>query len=321
MNGIRRLVSIIGLLGLCVPALASDAFPTRTITIVVPYAAGGTVDQTARMLAEQISRTLGTTVIVENKPGASTIVGTEFVARAKPDGYTLLFAAATAFSINPHVQKNLPYKTDDFVAIGMVSRLPYVLTVANHVPVRSPTEFVEWASKRTNGVTYGTMGIGGTNHLLGIMIAQRTGLKLLDVPYKGNGPANIDLMAGMIDAHVDALSGGLPLHKAGKARIVGVLDTERWPGLDVPTFVESGFPDLSGGSWLAVVGPAAMPPDVQARLSQAVYEAVAAPAVRDKLRDSGQVPMPSTQAETTAFIKKDAEHWGRVIKKSNIKVD
>lgn len=320
---ITRRQSLLFMLAACTAAAthATESYPSRTVTVVVPYAAGGTTDMAARLIAEEMARTLKTTVIVENKPGASAIVGASYVARAKPDGYTLLLGTGTVFSTNPSLLKDLPYKVTDFVPIGTVARLPYVLTVGNQIPVTKPTEFVRWASEQPDGVTYSTIGVGSANHLLGLLIAQRANLRMIDVPYKGNAPANADLIGGVIDSQIDGLNGALPLHQAGRARIVGILDAERWPGLDVPTFAESGYPDLVGGSWLAMAAPAGTPLPIVTKLSEAVKQAVSNETVREKLTQSGQVPMPMSQAETAAFLKGDHDRWERVIREANIKID
>ncbi|GAA5236644.1 tripartite tricarboxylate transporter substrate binding protein [Verticiella sediminum] len=286
----------------------------------MPFAAGGTTDGIARMYGESIARELNGSVVVENKPGAAARIGAQFVARSPADGYTLLLAGSSIFSINQFLFKEPGYSVADLTPIGLLSRLPYVLTVANRVPVKDPKEFAQWAAAQAEPVTYGHIGAGSANHLLGVLVAQTLKIRMTGVPYKGNVPANMDLIQGLLDSQLDALNGSLPYHKAGRVRIVGLLEQERWPGLDVPTFAESGYPDLVGGSWLALAAPTGTPAEIVDRLSEIVMQAAEEKRIQDALFETGQVAMKMTQAETQAFIKSEADRWGGLIRSANLTI-
>jgi len=302
------------------PATAQE-FPQRPITIIVPFGAGGTTDVAARLVATQLGNILGTRVLVENKPGASTMVGAEFVARAPKDGYTLLMAAASTFSTNPHLYRKITYRLEDFEAVSMVTKVPFVLNVSSRVPARNLDEFVAWARAQPQGVSYGTTGVGTSNHITGILVANALGIKMVDVPYKGNAAANVDLISGQIHAQLDALAGAMPFHADGRTRIMGVLDTQRWPGLpDIPTFIERGF-KAEGYSWFALLAPAGTPRPVVQKLADATAKVMALEEVKARFIAGGQLPLPLDPAATTRFIKADHERWGAVIKGAGIQLD
>src|SRR5690606_1055033 len=254
---------------------AQDAFPSRPISMVVPYPAGGTTDVVARLLAEDLGKRLNQTIVVENKAGASTAVGASYVARAANDGYTLLMAAATTFSTNPHLYKDLNYKLEDFDPVGMVVRVPFAFVVKKDLPVNNIAEFIEHAKKHPNGLNQATNGNGSLVHLAGYLVGKELGVPLTFVHYRGAAPAMTDMMGGVVDSNVEALTNAVPNVTDNRYKALAVLSTERAPGLpDVPTFTELGYPNLVAESYFAMFAPAGSPKPALEKLSSALAETV-----------------------------------------------
>ena len=306
------------------PVLAqAPAFPAKAITIVVPYAAGGPTDITARRIAEAMAKRLGVPVVVENKPGAGTTVAAAFVAKAPKDGYTLLMALSTTTSVNPHLYRSLPYKSDDFAPISLVSKLALVLTATPELPARNLKEFVTWGAKQPEGVSFGSTGIGTQTHLVGEWIGRTLGVKMVHVPYKGSSQSTGDLVGGRLATQIDAVSSAAPLHNTKKARVLAVMGTERSPLLqDVPTFAEMGFPDLVAYTYFGLLAPAGTPPAIIDRLHATVVAAVASPEFTEPLIRGGELPVSSASpADYARQMEADYAHWGKVIRPLNIKLD
>ncbi|WP_159591005.1 Bug family tripartite tricarboxylate transporter substrate binding protein [Hydrogenophaga sp. BPS33] len=306
---------------LTIDVATAQEYPTKPITIVVPFGAGGTTDIAARLIASHLTDALGTRVLVDNRPGASTMVGAEHVAKAPADGYTLLMAAASTFSTNPHLYRKIKYRLEDFDPVSLVSKVPFVLNVSSQIPARTIDEFVAWAKMQPQGVTYATTGVGTSNHITGILVANALGIRMVDVPYKTNAAANVDLIGGRVHAQLDALASAQPLHVEGKTRILGVLDSQRWQGMpDIPTFVEKGY-KAEGASWFALMAPAGTPALVMRKLSGALSKVMAMEDVKAKLLAGGQLPVSMSADATLQFIKADHERWGAVINGAGIQLD
>lgn len=323
MNVHRRSILLAALASAAAPGLAGaqGAYPERPITLVVPYAAGGPTDAAARLLATGLSQVLGQTMVVDNKPGASTIVGTEVVKRSKPDGYTLLFSASSTFGTNPHLYRKLPYKLEDFAAISGVSKVPYVFAVATSNPATDAKSFVEWAKTRPQGVTYGTVGAGGTIHVAGIALERAFGIKMTDVPYKGLSAATPDMIGGMIDSVIETTA-AQNLYAAGKIKVLGVMDQQRWPGMpDVPTFTEQGYPNTDAGTVYTLLAPAGVPAAILQKLSDATAKVLSSDDLKTKFRESGQTPFPMSPQQTLEHIRTESERLGAVIKTLGIQLD
>jgi tripartite-type tricarboxylate transporter receptor subunit TctC len=321
----RNLLSLaaLALAGALVSPAGAQDFPNRPVTIVVPYAAGGPTDLTARRIGELMSRNLGVAVTVENRPGASTTIGAAHVARAAKDGHTLLMAPGTTTAINPHVFRSLPYRTDQFAPISLVSRQPFVLTVTPGLSPKSVTEFVAWGKAQGKGVNFGTTGTGTMTHIIGEWIGQELGVKMTEVPYKGTSQSTLDLVGGRLDTQVEGLASGSALHTSGKGRVLAVMDDERSPTMpDVPTFREAGFRDLKAYTYFGLLAPAGTPRAVIERLHRAVVAAVATPEYVERLRANGEQAMSSPSPEAYAqLIQAEHDHWGRIIRPLNIKLD
>jgi tripartite-type tricarboxylate transporter receptor subunit TctC len=288
MRSMRMLCALAAGLALVPGAAFAQAWPSKPIHIVVPYAAGGGVDTVARALAQELGTALKTSVIVENKPGASSIIGSDYVAKAAPDGYTLLANVGTHYAM-PYLAKNVPYDpVKDFTPVTILGRAPQVLTVHPSVPAKTVPEFIAYVQKNPGKVSYGTAGKGTSQHLGGEMLNSTAKLDMVHVPYKGGGPALNDLIGGQVPVAFLIMSNVLPHAQAGKVRLIGVIEAKRAKAApDVPTIGESvaGFavPDTS----IAILGPRGLPPEVVAKLDAALRTVAAENSVRTRLEAAG----------------------------------
>jgi tripartite-type tricarboxylate transporter receptor subunit TctC len=304
-------------------AVAQD-FPSRPITIIVPYAAGGSTDVSARTLAEEMSRTLRTAIVVDNKPGAAGFIAATYVAKAPKDGYTLLYANGTMTATNPSLYKTLPYKISDFAPISGVMKFPYVIDVTTSIPVKNVAEMVAYAKSKPDGVSFGTVGMGTQTHIVAEWLGQVLGFKVRPVHYKGTSQSSIDLTAGRLDFMADGLSTAATMHNAGKLRIVASMGKERPPLLpaSVQTFEEAGHPELFCYADFGLLAPAGTPPAAIAKLHAAVIAALKSPSMLEKMQARGEVPMPSASPQDYGvYIKNEAARWAAILKPMNIQLD
>jgi len=304
-------------------ASAQGGYPDRTVTFVVPFAPGGGTDIAARILAQRLGQKLGQSVVVDNRTGAGGLVGAEAVAKAKPDGYTLLIGNVGTQAINQSLYPKMPYDADKaFAPISLFAELPFALVVNPAVPAKTPKELIALAKAEPEKYTFASSGSGGSPHLTAEIFQQATGIKLTHVPYKGGGPAMSDLMAGhvnMLFASILETSGYV---KSGKLRALAVTSAQRSPGMpEVPTLAELGVPNAESGSWVALLAPAGTPQPIIDKLSAAVKEVVAMPDVSEKLIAQGATPRGSTPAELQKVIDADKDRYARVIKARNVRVD
>ncbi len=304
-------------------AAFAQAYPERPIKLVVPYTPGGQFDILARMVGERMGPILGRLVVVENKPGAGTMLGAEFVARSKNDGYTLLYSGANMFAIAPHVYAKVPYQRSDFQTISLVSDLPMGLVVnAAMVPAKTLQEFIAYLKSNPGKVNFGTSGQGGAQHLLCELVKDRAGVEMMHVPYKGTAPVIQDLVGARVSVACDGLLAYIPHAKAGTLRILAVSSAKRMEGIpDVPTFGESGLPEATVSSWGGIVAPAGTPQPVIEKLHAAIVAAASAPEVRQRIIADAAVPHTSTPAEFDAIIAADYERWGRVVRRLGLKLE
>jgi tripartite-type tricarboxylate transporter receptor subunit TctC len=321
---------LIACLVACVAASAQtrDAgaadYPTRPIKFVVPYPPGGPTDILARVIADFIGRDLKQATLVETKPGAQGAIGAEFVARADPDGYTLLVPAGSMIVQNPLLYKKLSYDpARDFRMLALVTDFPVLMEVHPSVPAKTIAEFVAYARQNPGKLNFGSAGTGGTIHLAGEMFKRMAGIEMTHVPYKGAAPALTDLLAGNIQVMFDSVSTGLPPVRAGLLRPLGVSSAERFRELpDVPTIAESGYPDYLVSVWYGVVAPAKLPDDVAQKLTDSLNRAMNDEAFRATLEKIGYtVFRPRSAAEVKQFIDADWARWSAVIKAQNISLD
>lgn len=309
---------------LCASLLAGPAlaeYPDKPIHIVVPFAPGGSVDILARLIADQIAKPLGQSVIVDNKPGGGSAVGTEFVARAPADGYTLLMASTSSLAINPSLQK-LNYQLSDFAPIALVASVPHVFAVNNSLPVKNLQEFIAYAKARDKQINYGSAGPGTPHHLAGVMFNQLTGLKMVDIPYKGTGPALVDLVGGQVEAMSVDLPPALPFISSNKIRVLGIATKARSPlAPDIPTMAEAGLPGFEVTGWYGVVAPAAVPKDIAQKLAKAISDALTQPEAREKLQKMGATAEGGTPQAFGEHIQREHAKWAKVIKDGNIHLE
>ena len=317
-----RIVLVAGL-ALAAQDAAAQAFPTRPVTFIVPFAPGGGTDITARTMAATLTARWGQSVVVENRTGAGGILGADAVAKAKPDGYTLLIANVGITSINPALYSKLPYNTDTaFAPISLVCELPFVLMASPALPANSVRELVAYAKAKPGLVTFASSGSGGSPHLTAEIFQAATGTKMTHIPYKGGAPAMVDLMSGQVDLLFASVLEGSGNIKSGKLKGLAVTHARRNPALpDVPTLSEAGVKDADSGSWIALLAPAGTPPAVIAKIEAGVRDALAIADVRAKLIAQGAVPQASTAAELQALINADLARYGRVIREQGLKAE
>lgn len=304
-------------------AQAADAYPSRPVSLVVPYPPGGTSDIVGRQLAQMLRNELGgATIVVENKAGAATAIGATHVAKAPKDGYTLLLSAGTTFTTNPHMNDKLQYRLADFEPVALVATVPFAFVVRKDFPARDIREYVAYAKANPGKVVNATNGQGSMVHLLGEMVAQGLDVKLNHVHYKGAAPAMADMLAGIVDSNVEALTNAVPNVQAGGYRALAVLSAERQPLLpNVPTFRELGHPSVVGDTWYAVFAPAGTPKPVVDKLGAALRKVVQSPAFAEAMRKNGNEARWSTPAELAEFTAQQSRQWGELIRRLGIRAE
>ncbi len=327
MRKITRRLIVMAVLSPCLGssglAIAQE-FPSKPITIVVPYAAGGSTDVSARSIAEEMSKVLRVNVVVENKPGAGGFVAATHVARAPKDGYTLLYANGTMTATNPSLYKNLPYKVSDFAPISGTLKFPYTINVAPNLPVKNVKEMIEYAKSKPDGVTFGTVGMGTQTHIVSDWLSRALGIKITPIHYKGTSQSSVDLIAGRIDFMADGLSTAATMHNSGKLRIVASMGKERSSNLPagVQTFEEAGYPEIFSYADFGLMAPAGTPQPVIKTLHSAVLSALSSPSMQEKMQARGEQPSPSkTPEEYGAYIRDEAARWAAIIKPMNLQLD
>lgn len=303
------------------PAMA-ETYPDKPIKLVVPFTPGGSTDVLGRLLAKKLTETLNTSVVVENRAGAGTIVGADYVAKSAPDGYTLLLSAATTFTINPVTYSKLPYDSlKSFDAIGLVGSTGLVLLANPAVKANSLKELVANA-KNGPALTYGSFGAGTTAHFAGEMINAATGLRMLHVPYKGSSPAMTDLIGNQIPLTVDTVVAAAPMVKAGKVKALALTSATRSALLpDVPTAAESGYPDVNLSTWFAVVGPRGLPAPVRQKLEGALATVMNDPEMRKSMTANDFEPEYGTPADYAKRVGAEIPRLRKIAESANIKAD
>jgi len=300
------------------PALAADNYPSRQVRMVVPFPPGGSVDYIARIVVPEFAKKLGENVFIDNKGGASGAIGTADVARAAPDGYTLLMVFDT-HAVNPYINKSLPYdtfKAFDYIT-GMTSA-PMVLATRKDFPAQSLTELTDYAKKNPGKVTYGSSGVGGSNHLTALAFSKAADISTLHVPYKGGGPMLTAVIGGQVDFVVTTFPLVVERIKAGQLKALGMGSKERVKQLpDVPTVSEL-LPGYTATSWIGLVGPAGLPAPVAKKVNEAMRAALNSPNVRDRLTNEGFAIMAGTPAEFETWVHDRYEEAGKLIKAENI---
>jgi tripartite-type tricarboxylate transporter receptor subunit TctC len=317
----KKLFAVLATLVLSVAARAD--YPDKPIRLIVPFAPGGVTDTSGRLIAEALGKRLGQPIVVENKAGASGNIGTQQVAVASPDGYTLLLGFDGTLVINPHVFANFPIDVmTDLAPVGMIGDADLILVAHPSFPAKNAQELIAYSKKQPGGVPYGTSGVGGTPHIAGELLKQRTGANLTHVPYKGGGPAMTDALGGNIPLVYTAVAGAVQHVKQGRLVAIAVSGTRRTPSLpDVPTFIESGVADFEATSWVALLAPAKTPRPVIDKINRELNAALADPAVVEKLATLGIVPAPGSPANLAERMRADLVKYGKVVKDASIRAD
>ena len=311
-------------------ATADDKWPTRPVRIVVPFAAGGTTDLLARAMAPELAKALGESFIVDNRPGAGGNIGADLVAKAQPDGYTLLMGTVGTHGINRALYPKLSFDpVKDFSPITLVAAVPNVLVMqtekAKDRGIGNLQDFIKYAKDHPGKLNMASSGNGTSIHLAGELFQSMTGTKMVHSPYKGSGPALMDMVGGTMDVMFDNLPSAIQQIRAGKLKALAVTSAKRSPALpDVPTIAEAGGPQLAGyeaSSWFGLLAPAGTPPQIVDRLQQDVAKALGTPAVREKLEAQGAIPGSTTPQQFAAHIVAEHAKWAEVVKASGAKVD
>jgi tripartite-type tricarboxylate transporter receptor subunit TctC len=301
----------------------AQSWPNKPIRLVVPFSAGGNTDIVARLFAQELSKTLGQPVVVENKPGASGNIGADAVAKSPPDGYTLVMGTVGTHAINASLYKKMPYDAiKDFAPVTLLASVPNVLVVPVSLPVKSVKELVAYGKANPGKLSFASSGVGTSIHLSGEMFRTTTGIDMTHIAYKGSAPAVTDLIAAQVQLMFDNLPTSLQYVKAGKLRALAVTTAKRIEALpDVPTMIESGFPGFETGSWFGVFAPAATPKDIIARLNTELLKIAQTPEMQQKLLQSGAEPVGKGSEEFTAYVRSETTKWAKVVKDSGATAD
>ena len=321
----RRTVIQAGSVGLAssvLPALAQSAWPTRPIRIVVPYTAGGFTDQMARLVQVGLQRSLGQPVVIDNKPGANSIIGVDAVAKAAPDGHTFGVVIA-AYAANTTLYPKLPYNpTKDLVGVSLMGVSPLLAAVNNNAPFKNAKELVAYARANPGKVSFGSSGTGSAAHLTSELMKALTKTFMVHIPYRGAAPAFTDLLGGQIQLFFDAPTGLIQAGKTGRVRLIGVSSDKRLPAIpDVPTFIEQGISGLVGSTWASMIAPAGTPRDIVQRMSDEVSRIIRSEETRAKLDAMGTFAEGSTPEACDAFIATETTKWAQVIKDAGVTLE
>jgi len=298
-------------------------YPVKPVRLIVPFAAGGNVDITARQIAPGLSELLGQNFIVDNRVGAGGVIGAEAVAKAAPDGYTLMMGSNSTVSVAPSLYPKLAYHpVRDFAPVSLVATTPFVLVVHPSVPVKSVKELIALAKTKPGRLAMASGGTGSSNHLVGELFQSLTGAKFTHVPYKGAGPAGVDLMAGQVDLLFDQLSSSVGPLKSGRIRALAVTSAARaavFP--DIPTMKEAGVADFEVTNITGVLAPAGTSADIIGRLNAAILKVLGSASIKERFAGLALEPAPSTPEQFSVYIKEDFARWTKVVKDASIKVD
>lgn len=299
--------------------IAQGTYPMRPIRLIVPSAAGGGTDFTARTIGQKLTESIGQTVIVDNRSGAAGNIGVEIAAKSNPDGYTLVMPI-TSFPINPHLYAKLPFDTvKDFAPIVLASSAPLLLVVNPSVQAKSVNELIALAKAKPGQLNYANSGNGTTAHLAGELLKKMAGVDLVSVPYKGGGPAVLDLIAGRVQVYFSTIPAALSQVQAGKLRAIAVTTTKRVATIpDIPTVSETGLPGFDVVGWFGIFAPAGTPRPVIARLNKEINDALRQPDTQQRFATQGLIPGGGTPEELGAFLKAEIAKWGALIKEARI---
>jgi tripartite-type tricarboxylate transporter receptor subunit TctC len=315
--------SLLAVLALVATGALAQPYPAKSIRIIVPFAPGGNVDITARLVAPALGEALGQAVIVENKPGAGGTIGADQVAKSAPDGYTLLMGSNSTFSVAPSLYPKNPYHpVRDFAPVIMIASAPFVLVTYPGLAAKDTRELVALAKASPGKLTMSSAGTGSSNHLVGELFQEISGARFTHVPYKGSGQALTDLMGGQVNLHFDQITSASSYIQAGKLRALMVTAPARVPMLpDVPTASEAGYPTFEATNVTGLIAPAGTPREIIDKLNAATQKVIAQPAIREKFAGIGAEATGGSPEQFAAYIRDDLAKWTRIVKEANVKVD
>ncbi len=300
-------------------AFAQSSYPNKVVRVIVPFPAGGSNDVLCRILGEKLSQKWNQPVVVENRAGAGGNIGADAVSKAEPDGYTLLCSPPGPLSINHNLYKTLSYDPAGFVPVTVLAIVPNVVTARMDLPADSLQELIAYAKANPGKINYASQGNGSTSHLSAQMLQTMAGLQMVHVPYKGEGPALVDIVAGRVDIFIGKLAAALRFHQTRRAKILAVASARRSPVLpDIPTTGEAGLPDFIASAWFGLVAPPGTPPALAARINADAAEALKLPDVKARFLEQGAEPVGNTPAEMAAFVKEETARWQKVIQTANV---
>ena len=313
---------------LCIAPLAVmaqanvTAYPSRPLRIIVPQSPGASTDLTARLIAQRLSEAFKQPVVVDNRPGAGTIIGTELVVRATPDGYTLLVVAA-GITVNPNFYKNIPYDTErDLAPVTQLTRFPNLLAAHPSLPVKTLQDVLALARAKPGTISYASAGLGSGTHMSAELLKMMTGIDIVHIPYKGGGPAVTAAIGGQVQLNIGTTVGVLPHTRSGKLRAIAVTTAKRTPAApEIPTFAESGVPGYEHGPWNGMFVPAKTPPAIIAKIHAEVARALQAPEVRRVFANEGVEPVANQPREFAAIIREELARWPKVVKAAGLKAE
>jgi tripartite-type tricarboxylate transporter receptor subunit TctC len=302
---------------------SAQNYPSKPIRLIVPFAPGGSSTLVARFMSEEMAKGLGTSFVIENKPGGGGNVAMQEVARSEPDGYTLIIGHVGSLAMNPYMYERLPYNVDkDFAAVSLLAIVPNIFVVYHEVPAKNLREFVALAKAQPGRINYGSAGNGSAGHLAMEYLKQVTGMELQHVPYKGTGPNVTDLIAGRTQATSAGTPPLMPHVKSGKLRVIAVGTSKRLHSLpDVPTVAEQGYPGFETSQWYGLNAPAGTPEPIVRRLAAEAAKAAKSALVLERFKSDDAEAVGSTPQEYAAFIKKEQERWSKVVRAANVKAD
>ena len=322
MKILSLVVAVLSTMVLASPS-RSESYPTRTVRMIVPYPAGGTSDVLARVLAKKMGDSMGQSIVVENVGGAAGTIGASNVARADPDGYTLLFGYATQFTIAPALYRNLAYDPlQSFTPIGSVVRFHFLMTAYSSLPFNTLPELVAHAKANPGKLTYASPGIGTSTHLIGELFKLKQGIDIVHVPYRGGGPAITDYVAGRVDIYWDAFAPLMPWVEKGTIKPLAVTSAQRIPALpNVPTVVEVGMPELNVFTWTALFAPAGTSSEITSKLESEMNKALQDKQVQEIFEQNGYEMFPGSPAAVKDLIRNDRAKWKAVVEATGVKLD
>jgi len=302
---------------------AQDSYPSKAITLVVPVPPGGAADFIARLVGQKLSDALGQPVVISNRGGAGGTIASDNVAKSAPDGYTLLLNSITTHGIGPHLYQSLPYDSvKDFTPVIFVANLPLIMTINTGHTMKSVADVIAFAKANPGKLSFASSGNGGAPHLAGELFQTVAGVKMLHVPYRGSGPAAVDVGAGRVDIMFDAVPSLLPLIQAGKLRPLAAASRQRNPIVpDVPTFEELGIKGMEISLWYGLVGPAGLPQPIVQRLNKELDAILKTPEIGENFAKQGAVPTGGAPQDYAAFMRSESDRWGEVVRRNNIKIE